>query len=258
MNDKTDTASEGLIDHGTEDAAKNATALAAIAASLQEHGLAPDMDYDIAILTIGVIGALVDNIAKIGEIGVKLAEVGLVTDTGDGLAALDFMVTKYRELEAERDTLRNALSEQERKAADTALKASKQAKAVPVNKHNKQRYIKVMALKKGDKPLPVVDLLELINAAETVEVAFSDGEKELSGVPPVLISGDAWKQQMNGLKLMVPSMTIHGPGRTDAPLKLAGYGLLLDGDLVAYQARGDALTLSPGGQYDLKDDVIFS
>lgn len=202
--------------------------------------------------------SLVDIREKLTLVGAKLAEVGLVTETGDGLAALDFMVTKYRELEAERDTLRNALSEQERKAADTALKASKQAKAVPVNKHNKQRSIKAISLKKGDKPLLAGDLLELINAAETVEVAFSDGEKELSGVTPILISGDAWKQQINGLKLVVPSMTIHGPGRTDAPLKLAGYGLLLDGDLVAYQARGDALTLSPGGQYDLKDDVIFS
>lgn len=258
MNDKTDIAGESLIDHGTEEAANNATALATIAGSLQAHGLAPEGDYDIAIVSIGVFDALVDNVAKIGEIGEKLAEVGLVTETGDGLAALDFMVTKYRELEADRDTLRNALSEQERKAADTALKASKQAKAVPVNKHNKQRSIKAITLKKGDKPLPAVDLLELINAAEKVEVAFSDGERELSGILPVLISGDAWKQQMNGLKLTVPSMTIHGPGRNDAPLKLSGYGLLLDGDLVAYQARGDVLLLSPGGQYDLKDDVIFS
>lgn len=101
------------------------------------------------------------------------------------------------------------------------------------------------------------DLLTLIGAAETVELVFSDGKREVTALAPQLIEGEAWYQAANGVRLRVPSLLIHGPGRDDQALKVAGYGLVLDGELTAYSSRIDVLTILPGSQHELKDDVIF-
>lgn len=232
--------------------------LALIAAALADNGLAPEGDYDIAGVTVTALCGFKSTIDQIKAIGEKLADAGLVTDVGDGLSAIDFIIGKYRELEAERDTLRNALNEQERKAADAELKEAKKARAVPVEKRSGLRRIAPIALKKGEKPLERDALIELIAAADSVEIAFSDGKHEIAALPARAILGDAWVLAVNGVKLQVPEFSVWGPPRGEAAVELDGYGLLLDGELVAYAKRTDALSLRPGGQYDLKDDVIFA
>lgn len=196
---------------------------------------------------------------KAAEIGQKLADANIVDpeQTGDGFDALDTLITKYREIEGERDTLRNALTDAERAAADAALKEAKKAKAVPEKRSDKARKIGAIRLKKDEKPLDKLAIAELISAADVVEIAFSDGEKEIAAIGSRRILGDAWVDTVNGLKLQVPEFTVFGPPRGEAEAVLDGYGLLLDGELVAYAKRSDKLTLRPGGQYDLKDDVIF-
>lgn len=102
------------------------------------------------------------------------------------------------------------------------------------------------------------DLLTLIGAADTVELVFSDGKRELGALPPQLIEGDAWAMAANGIRLRGVSLPVHGPAHGQPPIKLAGYGLVLDGELTAYSARIDVFALQPNAQADLKDDVIFN
>lgn len=102
------------------------------------------------------------------------------------------------------------------------------------------------------------DLLELIGAADTVELVFSNGKTEVRGVPSQLIEGDAWKLAANGVRMTVPQLVVHGPGHGQPPIRIAGYGLLLEGEQVAYAPRIDVLDLLPNMRADLKDDVIFN
>lgn len=139
------------------------------------------------------------------------------------------------------------------KATDKVKADLKVAKAAAKPKSAKSRVIGPID---GDEPRGE-ELLTLIGAAETVELVFSDGKREITALAPQLIEGDAWYQAANGVRLRVPSLLIHGPGRDDQALHVAGYGLVLDGELTAYAQRIDVLTILPGSQHELKDDVIF-
>lgn len=108
----------------------------------------------------------------------------------------------------------------------------------------------------GDKPMPA-ELLEAIKAAETVELVFSDGERELPELLPVRIEGDAWRVTAAGLQMQPNDLSVEGPGPSGRPYALAGYGLLLDGELFAYAARPEVLMIGPGSRFDLSNDVVF-
>ena len=110
-----------------------------------------------------------------------------------------------------------------------------------------------------DKQLPPGDLLELIAAAETVELAFTDGRTELKGLAPRTIEGGAaaWQLTSRGrLRLNVPELTILGPGPDKSAWQLGGYALLADGEQIAWQAR-DPVMIAPGTRHEFRDDVIF-
>lgn len=97
-------------------------------------------------------------------------------------------------------------------------------------------------------------LLELINAAETVEVAFSDGKTELPQLPALVVSGeDAWAITAAGLKLTLESLPVHG---SDRPFDIRGYGLVLDDKLVAYRVT-EPRRIMPGTHHSLVGDVVF-
>lgn len=228
-----------------------------IKASLEEHGLAPEGEYDIAGATIKALSDLKSTMDQIGVIGTKLMEAGLVTEVGDGLAALDFVIVRHKELEAERDTLKNLVDEYDAKAAAAALAAQKKAKAVPVKRSEKARAIGPIKLKKEGKAPDAEEIIELISAAEEVVIAFSDGKNEITALPPQVIHGDAWYQQGNAVKLRLDSLKVYGPNRDEKPITLDGYGLILDGELVAYSSRIDKLVLAPGSINELKDDIVF-
>ena len=101
------------------------------------------------------------------------------------------------------------------------------------------------------------EIMELISAAEEVVIAFSDGKSEITALPPQVIHGDAWFQQGNAVKLRLDSLKVYGPNRDEKPITLDGYGLILDGELVAYSSRIDKLVLAPGSINELKDDIVF-
>ncbi len=150
---------------------------------------------------------------------------------------------------AENEKLASEVSDLSKKVegAAAAPKASKGAKPA------KARKIGPV----DDQPAST-DLLELIGAAETVEVAFSNGKTEIAELAPLVIAGDAWTVSLDRVKLNVPGdLLVHGPGGGKPAYAVAGYGLLLDGELVAYQARGDTLQIGANAQVNLKDDIIF-
>jgi hypothetical protein len=101
------------------------------------------------------------------------------------------------------------------------------------------------------------NLLELIAAADTIEIAFADGKRELADIAPVVVSGDIWTVSLDRLKLNLPELIVHGPAFGKPAYALAGYGLVLDGELVAYSKRPDTLMIGANSQMNLKDDIIF-
>jgi len=152
----------------------------------------------------------------------------------------------------------------ERDAATTDL--AKASKAVEKGKAD----LKAARSKAAPKPAklreigPVADqprgddLLTLIGAADTVELVFSDGKREIGKLPPQLIEGDAWAQAANGVRLRGVSLPVYGPAHDQPSIRLAGYGLVLDGELTAYAPRIEVLELKASQHADLKDDVIFN
>lgn len=101
------------------------------------------------------------------------------------------------------------------------------------------------------------ELAELIDDADEVQIAFTDANgREIAGIAPRTISGDAFKADTAALRLSVPEMPIHGPATGQAAFRLGGYALLVDGEQVAFTPR-DELAIAPGQTYELKDDVAF-
>lgn len=154
-------------------------------------------------------------------------------------------------LEAENERLKAQLATS--KTAATVLR--REAKALKAVKPAKTRLVAPLADEGGQ--LSPDDLLALIGGAEIVELVFSNGTREIAGIDPMVISGDAWGIGIAGLQLRVPELIVDGPAGRKAPYLLAGYGLLLDGELVAYRARGDVLAIAPGARMNLAPDVVF-
>ena len=116
---------------------------------------------------------------------------------------------------------------------------------------------RAIAALKGE-PLTAADLLELVQSAENVEVVASDGEHEIMGIMPIRVRGErAWVAKAHGLALNVMHCRVQGPGPGQPPYRIAGYGLVLDGELVAYRPRPEQLTVGPGQSFNLASDVIF-
>ena len=152
------------------------------------------------------------------------------------------------ELEAERDKLKAELETANQKlaGATAAPKVSRGTKAAKARK--------VGAVE--DQP-DAAGLLELIEVAETVEIVFSNGKTEIADIDPVVVQGNAWTISMDRLKLNLNELIVHGPAHGKPAFALDGYGLMLDGELVAYSKRSDALTIGANSQTNLKDDIIF-
>lgn len=99
------------------------------------------------------------------------------------------------------------------------------------------------------------DLRDMLDDADEVEIAFSDGEREVAGLAPVAVSGDAWKAHSFGL-LLTKSVDIEGPEK-DTSTTIAGYALLIDGKQVAYRERSMPLQVAPQQKVTITDDIMF-
>jgi hypothetical protein len=178
--------------------------------------------------------------------GVSQAEYDATCQSrDDAQAKVSELTLRVDQLEGENQGL--AAERDEMKAA--AEKRANDPTSQPVEAP-KRRDAKPM-----ENPAPST-LLDCIRAAAEVHLIFSDGKRELAGLAPLRIDGDAWRVVVNGLALQLPSLTVNGPlmGQAD----LAGYGLFLDGKQAAWAGRPDVLTLHPGQQVNLTHDVIFA
>lgn len=197
----------------------NADGLAVIAAKLAELGIAPEDDFDIAEVTNSALGILTDRVAQLDQ-------------------ELTAANAKLAEI-----------------AIDNA--APKSARAVKPAKVRKINADAVGLDREGDKDARDAALLEAIAAAETVELAFSNGSTEIAALEPMTIMGNAWRATMVGVQLTIPELLIHGPAPGKPGYALVGYGLFLDGKLAAYAPRGDQLMVGAGANQNVAPDIVF-
>lgn len=194
-------------------------ALALIAGKLGELGLAPDGDYDIAEVTCRSLTALSDAVER--------REVEL--------AAANKQVEELSAATAKPKTAAAAKPAKARKISADAVKLTREG----TEEERKQ------------------ELLELIGAAEVVEIAFSNGKTEIAQLEPVRIMGPAWRATMVGVQLSIPELIVHGPAPGKPPYPVAGYGLFLDGELAAYGDRGEQLQIGGGSTHNVAPDIVF-
>lgn len=121
-----------------------------------------------------------------------------------------------------------------------------------------EEVAKPRALGPVEGQLKAVELAELLAETERVEIAFSDGSKELIGVPPVAVPGGAFAFRRGKLCLNVPELLLRGPMDERGARSLAGYALLVEGEQIAWMPRiAGAMILGPGKTYQQKDDVVL-
>lgn len=182
------------------------------------------------------------------DTGKFLEQLGAVGDK------LEQQAKQIEDLTAEVETHKKVAAKA--KAAAKASAGAKPAKARTIGAKAVDAKLLEPKDDEADKS-PAEILLARIAAAETVEIAFSDGKSELLDCPPVAIEGDAWRAGVVGVQLTVPQILLHGPGEGRRPIQLAGYGLLLDGKLAAYRDRGDVLTIAGGSRHNVAPDIVF-
>lgn len=176
-------------------------------------------------------------------------------------------------LEEERDQASGAVTaiEAERDAASeriVALEAERDAALARADAAEAAGRKAIAKVKKVDAPssprklgplpegkrLADDDLVAAIGGADRVEIAFSDGKRELAGMAPIGVSGEAWKRHAFGVMLGEP---VHLEGPQEASTRIAGYALLLDGKQVAWCQRSSPLPIAPGQRVTIVDDILF-
>lgn len=196
------------------------------------------------------------------------ARIGIVLDDGNGqdtaafLKSLNGVADDLQQLRADNDALAKQLGQAQADAADASDKvatleaAAAKAKAAAKVKTSDAKGRKIGAPAKSAEHLSPEQLLDAIRDADTVEIAFSDGKREIAGLPAQVIEGDAWKIAPGGLVLTLDELIVQAP--IDTSLQLWGYGLVLDGKQVAWSPRGDGqLTIGSGTRFNLAPDIIF-
>lgn len=154
---------------------------------------------------------------------------------------LDFAELQVAELTKERDA---ALAD-----VDAAKKAGKVSRGSAPAKPRK--------LSSMGEDAPDADTIRAaISDAGTVEIAFSDGAREIAGLPPVIVQGEAWRDHF-GRPMLTEKVTLHGPANGAASYTVDGYALILDGKPVAYTKRGTPLQIGTGQTVSVEADIYF-
>ena len=103
------------------------------------------------------------------------------------------------------------------------------------------------------------ELGDLILESDTVELAFSDGHSEIAGLAPVSVPSDAFTMKRGRLSLDTDSLKIRMNSIDGSARPLVGYGLLIEGEQIAWAERlGGQLMLTPGVTYEIGEDVVFT
>lgn len=165
---------------------------------------------------------------------------------------------KVGELQAELDAANKRADDAEARA-DKADRAAKTAKAslTKATTPGKPRKLGAVDILDDDRKEATAKLQELIGDADEVQIAFSDGTREIAGIAPVDVDGPAWNaDHPNGLLLKLP-IDIEGPRESASSVTIDGYALILDGKQVAYSRRSAPLQVAPGQRVKIENDIIF-
>jgi hypothetical protein len=98
--------------------------------------------------------------------------------------------------------------------------------------------------------------LEAAFAADTTELVFSDGKREIRELAPLTVTGDAWRETPNGRVLNHEPLLEPGDCQRQE-MELRGFGLLNEaGEQVGYCALPDAITIGRNQRFQLPHNTI--
>jgi len=125
---------------------------------------------------------------------------------------------------------------------------------------SKQVRARVTKTAKAAQIGPVVpreksEILMALACGEKCQIVFSDGNSEIAEIPGVTVDCTAFVQTSRGLKF-VPPIEITGPAVGQPALALSGYGLIVDGQQIAWSER-DPLAIPAGTTVRVSDDIFF-
>lgn len=182
------------------------------------------------------------------------AVVKLAADADAAKARVDELTAQVSTLEQEKGALSDQLDAAKTRIAELekTLAEKPKGKVGKAAEPAKPRKAGPLADGKAVTGDALVELLAAADAAD-VEIVFSDGSREIAGVPPVAVAGDVWRQHPRGLMLREPVVIEGAP----QPTQLRGYALFVDGKQVAFTPR-DAVALAPGQSVNLENDIYFA
>lgn len=140
---------------------------------------------------------------------------------------------------------------------DKADKAATAAKAQVSRGTSHAKSRKLGAIDDGLSGDALVEALRQADASDKqVAIVVSDGTREVTGIPPIAVTGDVWRSHMLGLMLKEP-IKVEGPQMGGTSFAVAGFALLIDGKQVAYCRRSDVVQVAPGQTVSFADDIYF-
>lgn len=172
----------------------------------------------------------------------------------DEQATMESLQGRIAELEAENAGLRAQVSAHK----GQATRARNEKRALQLELSPEMR--RVGPLKPAKDEEEAADRRAAIEAAlagDHVEVVASDGKKEIPGLAPWRVNGDAWRRRPDGALLIEP--ILHDGGALDRPeVIVRGYGLLdAAGDQVAWCPLREPVRVGKGQRTRVENSIVF-
>lgn len=146
----------------------------------------------------------------------------------------------------------------ERDRAQRSLRAQKGATTKAKNTiEQMEEAAKPRKFGAGETGGDVRALEQLIEEADEVVLAFSDGRSEIAGVPACRVSADDFVIKRGRLLYQGEGLTVTGPNTAASAPELAGVALVLDGEQVAWSPLSRPLALGANQTTNLTGSVIF-
>jgi hypothetical protein len=184
----------------------------------------------------------------------------LAADLADANDRADAEKSARQESEAAHD-----VTKEELRATSASLKAFKgsatkargQAEILRKQLSPESRPIGAMKPPRNDDQKAArAEALEAAFAADTTELVFSDGRREIRELAPLVITGDAWRQTPQGRVLASEIPLEPGDCQRDN-FELAGFALLNEaGDQVGYCALPDPIVIGRNQTWSLPLNTV--
>lgn len=182
-------------------------------------------------------------------------EADLSAEQGRGQAA----AARVRELGGQVEALtaeRDALAKSLRGYKAAGTKARNQIEVLKAEKSPVGRPIG--PLRHEATAAGMRQLLASAVAAGPVTLVFSDGKRELRELNPLIVTGDAWREDPRGMVLKPEAHPLLEPGAMTRPqVSIAGVGLLDEaGDQIAWQQLVEPIVVASNGRVKVPAGTI--